>query len=218
MDFVIFAKSIPIKAFTRTRKGKIEQVHQFERRGDKAIVKSQSKQIVDGLDNVMKLFKQTEGMCGPASIRIAISTFHKSYSERDIALIASSTVKEGTHSAGMIKALKKIGISTIEFKNMSKTHSIEVVKNFTAQGKPVIASWLKTKVGKGKEEVLDTRTIKSTDEYEHYSVLSKIDDKLVYMFDPMEKTEQKLPIKYFIDRWWDRVDKRWFLVLDGEKK
>ena len=217
MEYVILEKSVQVKTFTRSRKGKIEQVHQFERKGEKSVVKSQSKRIVEGLDNVMKLFKQTEGMCGPASIRIAISTFHKSYSEKEIARIAHSTAEEGTNSSGMIKALKKIGISTTEFKNMSEAHSLDVVRRYTAVGKPVIVDWLKTKE-KDNEEVSDTSKIKSTHDYEHYSVIAKVDDSFVYMFDPLEKTEQKLPIRYFMSRWWDSEDKRWFLVLDGEKK
>jgi hypothetical protein len=231
MDFVIIEKSVPVKGFHRTRKGKIENVHQFERKGDKhSIVKSQARAIVDKIDNTMKLFRQTEGMCGPTSIKIAISEFGKSYSVKELARIAHSTAADGTDNEHLIKAIRSIGINVVEYQDLNKGHAIEVVKQYCDAKKPVIVSWLKTKVS-GVEDAPTDKEIKllrvgkrlyahnvneelEATEYEHYSVVKAVDDEFVYMLDPMEKVEQKLPIKYFLDRWSDSVYKRWFIALE----
>jgi ABC-type bacteriocin/lantibiotic exporter with double-glycine peptidase domain len=195
------------------------------------VAKSEGKAIVDKVGATMKVFKQSQGMCGPCSVSMALSHFRKSYTTEQIAKIAHASAVTGTDSDELIKAIKEAGVDVIEYKNLSKPHALEVLKNHTKAGEPCIVAWLKTKLlsteassieasegmKPGVEEVSDIKKInevyKKKGLPEHYSVVSKVDDKYVYMLDPLEDEEQLLPIKYFMDRWWDSDDKRWFLVL-----
>jgi hypothetical protein len=227
-------------AFERTVKGKQQHIKQKgskkeeeteqknkKPKGEQA--RTEAKGIVDSIGNTMKIFKQSEGMCGPTSVSMALTKFRKNYSPEQIAKIAHSTASEGTDSGELVKAIKSVGIDVVEYKNLSRLHALHVLRNHTKNGEPCIVSWLKTKLVSssessikgsegmkpGFEEVPDMKTIskKQAEEAEHYSVVKSVDDKYVHMLDPLEDKEQSLPIKYFLDRWWDSEDKRWFLVL-----
>lgn len=218
MIYVI--KAIPVKGFIRTRKGKMERVESHERKGERKSeeIHKRSKEIVNRMSDVMKLFKQkTLYTCGPASIRIALSRFGKSYSEKEIAKIANTTASEGTNSQDLIKAVKSYGINTVEYKNLDPEYALSVLKQYIDGKNPVIISWLKTK-WKKEEAKTQKEMQKNIGEYEHYSVISGITDTHIYLFDPLEEKELKVSRKYFMDRWWDSDDKRWFLVLTGEMK
>jgi predicted double-glycine peptidase len=60
---------------------------------------------------------------------------------------------------------------------------------------------------------------KPTENSEHYSVVSRVDDVNVYLLDPLEDKEESLPVDYFLDRWKTISEpaSRWFLVLSTEK-
>jgi len=197
----------------------------------KDVAESESKEIVKGMNNVMKIFKQSEGMCGPASIRIALSKFNKSFSEKQIARLAKSTAEEGTTHDNVVGALKKSGVHALAYEKLSKGHAIEVLKNHVKNGDPVIVDWMKTKLGKGGdvkasegmkpgEETAKTKKDITKEENEHYSVVSKVDDNYITLLDPLESKEEKLPIDYFIDRWSTTSEKteRWMVVLSASKE
>ena len=243
MNYIILEKAKP---YSRVRHGKLEHVRGYTGRARHSFIipehrkesehgeqraKSESKEMVSRMDNVMKVFKQSEGMCGPASVRIALSAFGKKLTEEQVAKLAKSTAEEGTTHGNIVKALKKSGVHAIEYHNLSKGHAVEVLKNYTKSGKPVIVDWMKTKLGKGGdvkaaegmkpgvEEAKGKKDIRK-EENEHYSVVNRVSDKNVYLLDPLEAKEERLPIKYFTDRWLTVSEnvKRWFVVLDGETK
>ena len=230
-------------AFTRTVRGKQQTIAQkgvppAEMQGAKRQVKpkadenpkgaaGQSKQIVRGLNYSMRIFKQTQGMCGPASVRIALSAFGKKYSEKQIAKLAGSTAAEGTGHNQLVKAIKKSGIHTTTFQNLSKAHALEVLRLYSGRGNPIIIDWMKTKLQRGgdtkasegmkpgKEEAKTKKDIRK-EENEHFSVVQRVDDESIYLLDPLESKVEKLPIKYFMDRWMTVSEKvnRWFTVLE----
>jgi len=227
-----------VKGFVRTRKGKLERVKEFERKdGKRDLVESASKEIVKGMDNVMRIFKQSKGMCGPASIRIALSKFNKSFNEKEIAKFAKSTAAEGTTHDNLVSALKQAGVHALVYENLSPSYAISVLTNSVNMGDPVIVDWMKTKLGKGGdvkasegmkpgEETAKTKKDIAKEGNEHYSVVSKVDDNYITLLDPLESKEEKLPIDYFIDRWstiseekkgWHSSEKikRWFVVLSA---
>jgi predicted double-glycine peptidase len=185
--------------------------------------KSVSKEIVGRMGDVMKLFNQKKSWtCGPASIRIALSAFIKSVTEVQASKIAKSTASYGTSHGNIINAIKKEGLNVIEYKNLSKSHSINVLKEYTSSGSPVIVDWLKTKLIHGSEKLSHMKTgveEKPTEDSEHYSVIKSVDDKNVILLDPLEDTEESLPIDYFLERWRTISEpaNRWFLVLSMEK-
>ena len=247
MNYIVIiekAEKLGHKAYTRVRRGKLERI------GEKGVVrnlfeigqprrqkeeseerkaKSESAQIVDRMTEVMKVFKQSEGMCGPASIRIALSAFGKSMTEEQVAKLAKSSAEEGTTHKNIVSALKKSGVHAIEYHDLSKAHALEVLKNYTKAGKPVIVDWMKTRLGKegdvgasegmkpGVEEAKTKKDIHK-EENEHYSVVNRVNDKNVFLYDPLEPKEEKLPIKYFMDRWFTVSEKakRWFVVLEAK--
>lgn len=193
--------------------------------------KLESKEIVDKMGGLMKLFSQSRGLCGPASIRIALSKFGKSYTEKEVATLAKSTASEGTNHNGMIAVLNDAGINALVYENLSIGHAIKVLKNHVNKGNPVIIDWMKTKLGKGGDikasegmvpGVEEARTKKDIrkEENEHYSVVGRIDDRYVYLLDPLEVKEERLPITYFMDRWFTLSEKtrRWFIVLESGKE
>ena len=225
--YVILEKSV-VKPFTRTRKGNVEQVRSFERKGEADTkTKVESKEIVNQMSSVMKLFKQSKGMCGPASMRIALSKFGKSYTEKEIATLAKSTAAEGTFHSQIIETLKGEGVDVLTYENLSKGHAIEVLKNHVSKGDPVIVDWMKTKLGRGgnvvasegmKPGVESAKTKKDIrkEENEHYSVVNRIDEGSIYLLDPLENKEERLPLNYFMDRWLTTSEKtnRWFIILN----
>jgi ABC-type bacteriocin/lantibiotic exporter with double-glycine peptidase domain len=234
VNYIILEKAKP---YVRTRKGKMERVKGYTGRSKQEdpsdhIIKAHSKAIVDKMSGVMKLFKQSVGMCGPASIRIALSKYGKNYTENQIAKIAHSSAAEGTDNPQLIKAIKDQGISTVEYKNFKPKYALNTLKHYIDSKNPVIISWMKTKVGEledaptykeikilraGKKlYAQDVKKMLDAVEYEHFSVVKKVTGVEVIILDPLEDKEQKLPIKYFMDRWWDNKNKRWFLVLTGE--
>jgi hypothetical protein len=201
----------------------------------KRIAKTEGKEIVESLAKTMKIFKQSEGMCGPASIRIAVSGLGKSFAmlggEEEVAKLAGTTAEEGTSHDGIIGALRKAGINPMEYHNLSKEHSIEVLRNYTKKGNPIIVDWMKTKLQRGGdvkasegmkpgEETAKNKADIRNEENEHYSVVQKVDDKNVYLLDPLEKSVEKLPIDYFLDRWFTMSEKhvRWFCILEEGKE
>ena len=64
--------------------GKLEKKEKKSPEDKKLQTKTESREIVNRMGGVMKIFKQSEGMCGPASIRIAVSAFGKSFTEEQV--------------------------------------------------------------------------------------------------------------------------------------
>jgi|GEM_PF-2288107 len=278
MNYVILEKAIQTghKAYTRTVKGKLQQIKlrgfvkkklkpkkrertqvapkrevrekpkpkvrersrqevESKPKGDYShklsSVKQESKKIVSHLSGTMKLFKQSEGMCGPASVRIALSKFGKSFSEEEIAKLAKTTAQEGTGHDNLVKALNKSGVHALQYQDLSESHALEVLREHTKKGDPVIIDWMKTKLLEGGdvkasegmkpgEETGKTEKDIKQEENEHYSVVSKVDDKNVTLLDPLESKEEKLPIDYFMKRWTNVSEKadRWMVVLTSGKE
>jgi predicted double-glycine peptidase len=175
------------------------------------------------------LFKQSEGMCGPASVRIAMSAFGKSFTEEEVAKLTKSSVETGTAHEDLVEGLKKAGIHCLVYSDLAKNHALEVIKNYNSLGKPIIVDWMKTKLLEGgdvvasegmKPGVEEAKSKKDIDQEknEHYSVIKSVDDKNITLLDPLETQEEVLPIKYFMDRWFTKSEnvKRWFVVLENE--
>ena len=177
--------------------------------------KAESKAIMNKMDDLMKVFGQSEGMCGPASIRIALSAFGKSYSEEEVAHLAKSTAAYGTTHANMVNTVRTHGLHALTYQDLSKEHSLELLKNYVNKGDPVIVDWLKTRDEQNEVEKYDL----SDPENEHYCVVSKVDDSNINLLDPEAKKEISMPIAYFMERWFTISERtnRWFLVLEKEK-
>jgi ABC-type bacteriocin/lantibiotic exporter with double-glycine peptidase domain len=223
VNFVVLEKA-HVKSFIRTRKGKLERVSDYSRTGEKLekTAKSQSKQIVDQMRETMTLFAQTESMCGPASMRIALSAFGKSFTEDELAKLAKSTIEFGTNHENLIYGLNETGVNTLVYEKLKGRHAVEVLRKHCENQDPVIVDWIKTKDG-GIEDAktkADISKLKDLEEYEHFSVVSKVDDTSVYLLDPLEDEEEKLSINYFMDRWFTKSENtyRWMVILNSSSE
>ena len=149
-------------------------------------------------------FEQSDGLCGPASLRILLSHFNKNFSEEDLAKLSEATPKYGTEHDGLIKAAKALGGHVFAKEN----GTLEELKYFIKQEKlPVLIGWF-DKDG------------------DHYSVIANITDKNIIIVDPAAKVvKRQLDINDFPQIWFDFIgqDNRtvswnWFMVVTFEPK
>jgi ABC-type bacteriocin/lantibiotic exporter with double-glycine peptidase domain len=148
--------------------------------------------------------EQSTGLCGPASLRILLSYFGKSYTEEQMTKLASATMSVGTEHEGMIQAAKEIG----GFVFAKENGTIEELEHFiNKENLPVIIGWF-DKDG------------------DHYSVVVSITEKNIIISDPAsDDPERWLDREMFPDIWFDFIgeDGRtvswgWYMVVTFEKK
>lgn len=146
----------------------------------------------------VKLFRQSEGLCGPASARMVLNYYGFKMSERKIATAMKVNKKVGTDVPQILNGLKKLGFGA-RYKNNS---SLLELKNLIAKDIPVIIYWNKN--GEG-----------------HYSVFVGIDTKRVFVADPKNSKIIGLKNKNFLERWHDvdnLKDKRDIIVIEKTSK
>ena len=104
----------------------------------------------------LKPFRETPGLCGPASLKMVMDYYGVSVSEAEIAKVAAATKAKGTSITGLIKAAKHIGFETF----LKKNSSLKDLEYFVNKKIPVIVDWFAEDDG-------------------HYSVVVDIDKKNV---------------------------------------
>jgi len=109
----------------------------------------------------LKPFRQTPGLCGPASLKMVMDYYGVSVSEAEIAKVAGATKEKGASIKGLIKVAKHFGFKTI-FKQNSSLRDLEY---FVNKKIPVIVDWFAEDDG-------------------HYSVVVDIDKRNVVLIDP----------------------------------
>lgn len=125
----------------------------------------------------VKKFRQSTGLCGPASLKILLSHFDKDYSEGQLAQLAHAVdgLKRGsgTEHEGMIEAIKEIN----GFVFTKEEGTVEELAYLVNKEKlPVIIGWF-DKDG------------------DHYSVVVSVTDKNIVIIDPASDEPK---------RWFDR--------------
>jgi len=128
----------------------------------------------------LKPFRQTPGLCGPASLKMVFDYYGVSVSEAEISKIAGATKEKGTSIAGLIKAAKHFG-----FKVFSKERStISDLKYFIKRKILVIVDWFFEDEG-------------------HYSVVIDINKKNIVLMDPTLEGIRKFSAEKFLRVWFD---------------
>ncbi|MBI4138842.1 C39 family peptidase [Candidatus Uhrbacteria bacterium] len=143
-------------------------------------------------------FRQSPGYCGPASLKILLEYYGKSFSEDELARICGSTQEKGTDHAELVAALETLGEKPVA----KERATIEDVRSYIRKGTPVIVGWW------------------STDE-DHYSVVYDMRDETISLMDPeVEGGSVVMPITDFEKVWHDfdgaqniRVE-RWMLAIE----
>jgi hypothetical protein len=164
----------------------------------------------------MKPYMQSPALCGPASLKIALSFFNKEYTESDLAKLAGSN-DFGTDHNSLIKAAVSVGATVFE----KASGTIEEIVYFVRRERlPVIVGWW---ADRGTNPCGESR--RPEDDEGHFSVVYYVSDKYIYLMDPASDSGiTRLSLKKFLDRWWDldtpdyvRVE-RWYMVLNFEGK
>ena len=130
----------------------------------------------------LKIVKQQEGYCGPASLKMILDYYGKNYSQEKLALLTNTTHKEGCAEEDIVKFAKSIGFKDSYIK---KNSSIKEIKNLLKKKTPVIVDWF------------------SPEQAGHYSVVIKIDKDCIYLADPHFGKMIKHRLDWFEERWFD---------------
>ncbi len=160
---------------------------------------------IEKTDNVfVKHFVQSVSMCGPASLKILLSNFGKTYTEEELAKLAQATINEGTEHEGMISTVKELD----GFVFVKQQGTIEELEYFVKKEKlPVIIAWF-------------------DHDGDHYSVVVNVTEKNIIISDPAsDDAERWLDRDSFPRIWFDFVGKQnnivswgWYMVVTFQKR
>ncbi|MGE0792565.1 MAG: C39 family peptidase [Candidatus Woesearchaeota archaeon] len=134
----------------------------------------------------VKLFKQSKGYCGPASLKMVLSCYGINKSENYLAKITKTTRTKGCYEKNIVKACEKFGLKGY-VKNNS---SINEVKNLVKKGIPVIVDWF------------------SPEEGGHYSVVVGFEKNKIILAEPHFGELKEYAITWFEERWFDMPFKK----------
>ncbi len=147
----------------------------------------------------MNPFRQSEGMCGPASLKILLSHYGKDFTEEELTGLCDSTIEEGTTHQGLHDALINMGLHPLE----KETATIQELRELIDEEIPVIVGWRKN-------------------DEDHYSVVYALDDTHISMMDPEEEScNVTMPVSTFESSWHDhdkeaqRETYHWFIAISS---
>ncbi len=109
----------------------------------------------------LKPFRQTPGLCGPASLKMVLDYYGVSVSEQELARLSVSSGEKGTSVSGLVKAAKHFGFKAF----LKKNSSLKDLEYFVNKKIPVIVDWFNEDDG-------------------HYSVVVDINKKEDVLMDP----------------------------------
>lgn len=128
----------------------------------------------------LRAFRQSEGFCGPASLKMVLGYFGVEKSEKALAKLAGSTRAFGTPAKGLVQAAEKLGFKAM-VRDESKFSDIAVLLKREI---PVIVNWFSTQEG-------------------HYSIVVGLDAKKISLLDPETGTIRNIPREVFLQIWFD---------------
>lgn len=129
------------------------------------------------------------GMCGPASLKIALDYYGVDKSERELAELTKTTVL-GTNAENIAHAAEILGFMTL-VKNDSSFNDIE---EWLEKKVPVIVNWFT----RGRSDYPDSEVADG-----HYSVVAGLDAEHIYLQDPEIGKLRKLKREDFMKVWFD---------------
>lgn len=125
-------------------------------------------------------YEQGKDFCGPASLRILLSFFGKTYSEEELARLCGAKLEVGTEQTGLIAGAKAVGAHVF-----AKEHgTIEELEYFIKTEKlPVIVDWFDVDDG-------------------HYCVVVGMTEKDLILADPSKTEKERRISKEFFPKVW----------------
>lgn len=128
----------------------------------------------------LKPFRQTAGLCGPASLKMVLEYYGILASESAIARAAGASRKKGASKEGLIKAAEHFGLKVFT----KEKSSLSDLRRFIKKGIPVIVDWFSGDDG-------------------HYSVVVDINEKNIILMDPELAGKRKISVEKFQRLWFD---------------
>ena len=140
----------------------------------------------------IKAFQETlnANMCGPASLKIVLDYYGLNKSEKELAKLCKVKKNIGVLDKDIKRAAEHLGFKVI-IKNNSSFKDIE---KWLDKKVPVIVDWFT----KGRSEYSESEVSDG-----HYSVVSGLDDKYIYLQDPEIGKIIKIKKTDFMIVWFD---------------
>ncbi|MCI0479111.1 cysteine peptidase family C39 domain-containing protein [Candidatus Uhrbacteria bacterium] len=145
-------------------------------------------------------FRQSTGLCGPASLKILLDFYGRTFTEEELAELCEATAEYGTDHANMVEAVRALGGEPVA----KSDATLDDIREAVRRGIPVVVGWYSTF---GEPD-------------DHYSVVYAIDDATISMMDPeRDEGSVTMPLDEFDKAWHDfdgpenvRVD-RWMMTI-----
>jgi len=149
-------------------------------------------------------FRQSIGLCGPASLKILLDYYGKTFTEGELAEICNATAEHGTNHADMVAAVASFGGEPVA----KFGASLDDIRGFVDDEIPVIVGWFSEYGEPG----------------DHYSVVYAMDDETLSMMDPeRDEGTVTMSLEEFEKVWYDfdgpdevRVE-RWMMAVPSFK-
>ncbi len=131
----------------------------------------------------LKLFKQSKGCCGPASLKMVLSSYGINKSEKYLAKLTKTSRTKGCYEKNIVEASEKLGLKGY----VKQNSSIKEIEQLVKKKIPVIVNWF------------------SPEEGSHYSVIVGFEKDKIILADPHFGEIKKYKINWFEDRWFDFI-------------
>lgn len=149
-------------------------------------------------------YQQGPAMCGPASLRIALSAFDKEKTEEELAALARASVEHGTEHDGLVEAARRVGATVVEKEGGTLGEIEDILRR---DHLPVIVGWF-DKDG------------------DHYSIIIDITPQHVVLADPAHHLPERFVRReYFEEVWFDFVGPgnaitswKWYMTIAFPKE
>ncbi|MGD0977481.1 MAG: papain-like cysteine protease family protein [Minisyncoccia bacterium] len=132
----------------------------------------------------VKPFRQTAGMCGPATLKMVLEFFGVEKSEEELAELTHCDPEKGITGEVIVRAAETLG-----FKGMIKDFAeFEDIKNYLDKKIPVIVDWFS----------------EFENNYDgHYSIVIGLDNDKIILQDPEVGGTREFPLELFKRIWFD---------------
>lgn len=128
----------------------------------------------------VKLFRQSSGMCGPASLKMVLEYYGIKKSEKELAKMSGASTNHGVEARPLLTAAKKLGLKGF----IKDGSTLNDVARYIMKNIPVIVDWFSVDDG-------------------HYSVVVGLDKKSIYLQDPELGGLNKIKKDVFYRAWFD---------------
>src|SRR3989344_5528693 len=135
----------------------------------------------------IKSFQETlhKGYCGPAVLKMILEFYGIRKSEKELAILAGTSLNAGTDEKKMQQVLRDFGLTTA----LKDNASLNDIKRYLNKSTPVIVDWFT----RGRKDDSDSAIADG-----HYSIAVGLDKQHIYLQDPEIGKLRKIKRKDFL--------------------